>query len=264
MPDLDADVGGSALVELAVGLARQAGTLLLELHATRPRHVATKSTLTDMVTEMDRTSERLIVDGLLRARPDDGILGEEGSAREGASGVRWIIDPLDGTTNYLYGHFAWAVSIAAEVDGEVVAGVVVDASHDEVFTAQLGGGARCNGQPIAVSGHDELATALVGTGFAYAAAERARQAVLLERVLPNVRDIRRNGSAALDLCWVACGRLDAHYEQGLAPWDLAAGELIAREAGARTSDFAGHPARPGEVVAATPAIADALLDLLVS
>ena len=197
---LDADVDSGALVDLAVGLAREAGTLLLELHATRPQHVTTKSTLTDMVTEMDRASERLIVEGLLAARPDDGILGEEGSAREGGSGVRWIVDPLDGTTNYLYGHFAWAVSIAAEVEGSVVAGVVVDASHDEVFTARLGGGARCNDEPIAVSGHDELATALVGTGFAYAADARARQAVLLERVLPNVRDIRRNGSDSRSAC----------------------------------------------------------------
>lgn len=260
MTDESVDTG--ALLALAVGLGRQAGALLLELHATRPQHVATKSTLTDMVTEMDRASEHLIVEGLLAARPGDGILGEEGSARDGESGVRWIVDPLDGTTNYLYGHFAWAVSIAAELDGTVVAGVVVDASHGEVFAARLGAGASCNGAPIAVSGHDVLATALVGTGFAYASESRARQAVILERVLPNVRDIRRNGSAALDLCWVACGRLDAHYEQGLAPWDLAAGELIAREAGAHTSDFAGGPARPGEVVAATPAIAAGLLALL--
>ena len=250
------------LLDLAAGLAREAGALLVELHATRPRHVGTKSTLTDMVTEMDRASERLIVEGLLAARPDDGVLGEEGTARDGSSGVRWIIDPLDGTTNYLYGQFAWAVSIAAEVDGTVVAGVVMDASHDELFTAVLGGGASCNRRPIGVSGLDDLPTALVGTGFAYASEARARQSLLVQRVLPNVRDIRRIGSAALDLCWVACGRLDAHYEQGLAPWDFAAGELIAREAGARTSDFAGGHARPQEVVAATPGVADALCALL--
>jgi len=232
------------------------------MHANRPREIGTKSSRTDMVTEMDRASERLIVDGLLAARPDDGIVGEEGSARDGSSGVRWIVDPLDGTTNYLYGHFAWAVSVAAEVDGTVAAGVVVDASHNEVFAAVLGGGAACNGAPIAVSGHDELATALVGTGFAYIAERRAEQGALLRRVLPNVRDIRRGGSAALDLCWVACGRLDAHYEQGLAPWDFAAGGLIAREAGALTSDFAGGPPRAEEFVAATPAVHGPLLVLL--
>ena len=251
-----------ALLDLAVGLARDAGALLREMHAIRPQHIGTKSSHTDMVTEMDRASERLIVEGLLATRPDDGIVGEEGSARDGSSGVRWIVDPLDGTTNYLYGHFAWAVSVAAEVDGTVAAGVVVDASHDEVFTAVLGGGASCNGGRITVSGHDELATALVGTGFAYVAERRAEQAALLRRVLPNVRDIRRGGSAALDLCWVACGRLDVHYEQGLAPWDFAAGGLIAREAGALTSDFSGGPPRAEEFVASTPAIHDALLAVL--
>jgi myo-inositol-1(or 4)-monophosphatase len=215
-----------------------------------------------MVTAVDRASEALVVDGLAEARPDDGVLGEEGSAREGTSGVRWIVDPLDGTTNYLYGVPLFAVSIGVEVDGEVEVGVVAHPSLDELFTARRGGGAFCNGQPIAVSGKDDLGTALIGTGFAYDSDRRRDQARWLEHVLPSVRDIRRGGAASLDLCWVACGRLDGFYEAGLAPWDIAAGDLIAREAGATTTDFEGGRVRPGAVVAASPGIAPTLRHLV--
>ena len=204
-----------------------------------------------MVTAVDRASEALIVGTLGKERPDDGVLGEEGSRRDGTSGVRWIIDPLDGTTNYLYGYPVFAVSIGVEVDGEVVAGVVNDPSHAEVFSAARGEGALCNGRAIAVSGKDDLATALIGTGFAYDAVRRGEQAGWLRHVLPKVRDIRRAGAASIDLCWVACGRLDGYYEAGLAPWDVAAGALIAAEAGAEATDFTGGPCQPGSVVVAS-------------
>jgi myo-inositol-1(or 4)-monophosphatase len=226
--------------------------------------VSTKSTGTDMVTEMDRASEVLISEALLGARPDDGILGEEGAHQAGTSGVRWVVDPLDGTTNYLYGFPGFNVSIAAEIDGEAAVGVVYDVVRDELFSAVRGGGATRNGEPIRASEQTELAHALVGTGFSYEPERRRRQAQALVRVLPRVRDIRRQGAAAIDLCSVACGRLDAYYERGLAPWDLAAGGLIAAEAGATVTDFAGNPATAGAVVAAAAGIAPALLGLLAS
>jgi len=230
VPEPDPD----ELCRLAVELAEEAGALLREGQDRVRTSVETKSTGTDMVTEMDRASERFIVDALTRRRPDDGILGEEGSDRPGTSGVRWIIDPLDGTTNYLYGFPSFAVSIGAAVAGTPVAGAVHDPTHGETFSAVAGGGAFCNGRRLAVNQPPSLAQALVGTGFAYASATRAEQAEVLLRVLPNVRDIRRAGAAAVDLCWVAAGRLDAYFERGLMPWDWAAGGLVAREAGATT------------------------------
>lgn len=256
MPDV------TGLLQLAVDLANRAGQLLLDEAPDRADDIGTKSSRTDMVTAVDRASEAFIVDTLARERPEDGVLGEEGSAREGTSGVRWIIDPLDGTTNYLYGFPLFAVSIGVEVDGEVAAGVVAHPSLGEVFTAQRGAGARCNGEPIAVSGKDDLATALIATGFAYDPERRRESARWLEHIIPSVRDIRRGGAASIDLCWVACGRLDGFYEAGLSPWDVAAGDLIAREAGAETSDFDGGPVRPGSVIAASPAIAPALRQLV--
>jgi len=258
------DVDQEAMLRLAVDLARSAGALLLEgLHRSRTQ-VDTKSSRTDMVTEMDRTSEAAIVAGLRRARPDDAVLGEEGGARAGSSGVRWIIDPLDGTTNYLYGFPSFAVSIGAELDGQALLGAVHDPVHGETFTALVGEGARRNGQPLRVGAGVELATALVGTGFAYQAERRAAQAEVLTGVLPQVRDIRRAGAAALDLCWVACGRLDAFYEQGLAPWDRAAGSLVAAEAGAWVrAPGAGDDGLPEDlVVACGPGLEDPLIALL--
>ena len=208
-----------------------------------------------MVTEMDRASERLLVDGILGARPDDGVLGEEGTDQAGTSGVRWILDPLDGTTNYLYGHAGFAVSIGVQIDGVSVAGVVHDPLHGEVFTATLGGGAQRNGRPISVSEESQLGNALVATGFSYEPSRRLLQAQVLAQVIPHVRDIRRMGAAAVDLCSVACGRVDAYYERGLHPWDHAAGALIAREAGALVGHLHGgpedlglHPRRPDGAV----------------
>ena len=240
----------SELVAIATELAEEAGALLLDGQARVRTTVETKSTGTDMVTEMDRASERLIVAGLAARRPDDGILGEEGSDRTGSSGVRWVIDPLDGTTNYLYGFPSWGVAIGAEVDGLAVAGVMRDPVHGETFSAVRGGGAWLDGRRLVVTGPPTLATALVGTGFAYDADRRAEQAKVLVDVLPQVRDVRRAGAAAVDLCWVAAGRLDAFFERGLAPWEWAAASVIAEEAGARTLRQAGdglHVAAPSQL-----------------
>ena len=254
----------TALLDLAEALARKAGDLLLEGADGLRVDVTTKSSGTDMVSEMDRASETLIVDGILAARPDDAILGEETGGREGTSGVRWVIDPLDGTTNYLYRHPIWAVSIGVEVDGEVEAGVVAAPGLQEVFTAARGEGAWLNGAPIAVTDETDLASALVGTGFGYVAGRRAAQAAVLPHLLPAVRDIRRNGVASLDLCWVACGRLDGYFEAGGQPWDVAAGLLIATEAGARASGLDGGPVAPESVMAAAPGVAPALFELLIA
>jgi myo-inositol-1(or 4)-monophosphatase len=251
-----------ALRLLAESTAREAGALLLTgLHQARTE-VSTKSTATDMVSEMDRASEALIVKRLLDARPADGMVGEEGTERAGTSGVRWIVDPLDGTTNYLYGLAGFGVSIAAEQDGTVVAGVVLDVVHDELFAASRGGGATLDGTPIIASSAMDLPRALIATGFSYSAERRARQAAALVEVLPHVRDIRRFGAAAVDLCAVACGRVDGYFERGLAQWDLAAGGLIASEAGASVTDLRGGPPRPDSVLACAPGIAADLLDLL--
>ncbi len=258
MPDPDPH----DLADLGAAAARQAGELLLGgLHLART-DVSTKSTGTDMVTEMDRAAEALIVEHLLHARPDDGLLGEEGSNRAGTSGVRWIVDPLDGTTNYLYGQPGFGVAIAAELHGAVVAAAVLDPVHDQLFTAVKGSGSRCNGVRISVSDKADLSTALVATGFSYDPERRRHQAEVLTGVLPLIRDIRRGGAAAVDLCSLACGRVDAYYEQGLAPWDVAAGALIAQEAGALTGDLDGGPPSGAFCVAAAPAIFEPLRDLL--
>lgn len=258
-----ASVDVPALGALAEHSARQAGALLLGGRNRSHREVRTKTSGTDMVSEMDRAAEELIVRCILGARPDDAVLGEEGGQQgPGTSGVRWVVDPLDGTTNYLYDFPRWAVSVAAELDGAVVAGAVSDPAFDDVFTATKGGGAFRNGAPITHSGKGDLATALIGTGFSYLPERRAEQARVLATVLPAVRDIRRQGVASLDLCWVACGRLDGYYELSLQPWDIAAGALIAAEAGAHVSSTAGGPPSADSVFAAAPGLAPALLSLL--
>jgi myo-inositol-1(or 4)-monophosphatase len=256
-PELD------ALLGLAVEAARRAGALLLE--GRRAGHVsvaATKSSPTDVVTAMDQAAERVILETLLGARPDDGLLGEEGDDRPGRSGWRWIVDPLDGTVNYLYDLPGWSVSIAAEREGRTEVGVVLLPLTQELFTAVRGGGARLDGQTIHCRSGVPLEQALVGTGFGYGSARRADQAQVLRTVLPQVRDIRRLGSAAVDLCNVACGRLDAYYERGLKPWDVAAGALIAQEAGARVAGLDGAPSSGAFTIAAAPDLFAALHDLL--
>ncbi|HET6951064.1 MAG TPA: inositol monophosphatase family protein [Acidimicrobiales bacterium] len=254
----------AALVALATEVAARAVALLRDGLGRARTAVRTKSTATDMVSEMDHASERLIVSALLDARPGDGIVAEEGSDVVGTSGVRWVVDPLDGTTNYLYDLPGWNVSIAAEDAGGVLAGVVADGVHREVFTATRGGGAFRDGAPIMCTGATDLARALVGTGFGYDAARRRAQGEVLAGVLPRVRDIRRSGAAAIDLCWVASGRLDGYFERGLAWWDLAAGGLIATEAGAVVSSLDGGPMVAGSVLAAAPGLAVPLRDLLCS
>ena len=250
-------------LELAVAAAKAAGGMLLDA---RPADltVATKSTPTDVVTQMDTAAERLIASTIRAVRPDDAILGEEGQFDGVSKGrrVRWIVDPIDGTVNYLYALPQWAVSIAAETDGVVEAGVVFDPSKDEMYTAVRGSGAFLNGTPISVSGCTELSQALVGTGFGYDAGRRGRQAEVLLGVLPTVRDIRRLGAASLDLCAVACGRLDGYYERGLNLWDYAAAGLIATEAGARVEGLDGASPSRDLLVAATPAVFAPLHDLL--
>jgi myo-inositol-1(or 4)-monophosphatase len=250
------------LLDLATTLASDTAAMLVDGLARTRSEVSTKSSPTDMVTEMDRAAEAMIVAGVRSVRPDDGIVGEEGAAHEGTSGVRWIVDPIDGTTNYLYGFPSFSVSIAAEHNGEVVVGVVHDPAHGDVFQAVAGRGATRNGEAIRASTKSDLSTALVGTGFSYERARRQRQANVLVQVLPQVRDIRRMGSAAVDLCSVACGRLDAFYERGLGPWDLAAGALVAREAGARVGDLAGGPPSGEFVLAASSDLFEPLRALL--
>jgi myo-inositol-1(or 4)-monophosphatase len=252
----------SALVDLAADVAVRAVDLLAGGEAHGRATATSKSTATDMVSEMDRAAERLIVDALLTARPDDGILGEEGAARPGTSGLRWVVDPLDGTTNYLYGLAGWNVSIAVEDAEGVVAGAVADGVRGEIFTARRGGGAFLDGSPIRCSEADDLATALVGTGFGYDAERRRAQGAVVGALLPQVRDIRRLGAAALDLCAVACGRLDAYYEHGLSWWDLAAGALIATESGATLAPLNAEAVTDGSVIASAPGIATSLRNTL--
>ncbi len=232
---LPADLGlAHDRLALAWSAARAAGDLL-NAGRTRSLTVSTKTTRTDVVTQMDTAAEASIVEAIVGEFPDDGVLGEEGADRLATSGVRWVIDPLDGTVNYLYGLPGWAVSIAVEVAGRVEVGVVVVPRYAETFVAVRGQGAvRWAGgraHPLVPNAPAELGQALVATGFGYSAVRRAAQARTLAVVLPVVRDIRRAGAAAVDLCWAADGRVDCYYERGLNPWDLAAGVLVATEAG---------------------------------
>lgn len=255
------------LLDLAVATAREAGRMLIDKRpAAGPDVVETKSSPTDVVTQMDNAAERLIVDRIRAVRPGDAFLGEEGGSSPGTSGVRWIIDPIDGTVNYLYDLPDWAVSIAAEVDGKVVAGVVEVPHRGETYTAVRDAGALLH----AATGTRELRCptgvrlerALVATGFGYFSERRAHQAEVLREVLPRVRDIRRGGSACVDLCSLAAGRVDAFYERGNQAWDIAAGGLIVREAGGRVEGLAGAPAGPELTIAAAPDLFPSLHDLL--
>jgi myo-inositol-1(or 4)-monophosphatase len=237
------------LLLLAESIAREAGALLREAFRGPELRVSAKSTPTDLVSEADHAAEHLIRERIAATRPDDGVLGEEGGDVAGTSGIRWVVDPLDGTVNFLFGVPQWAVSIAAEDASGALVGVVYDAERDELFSAARGGEATLDGRPIVGSAKTDLATALVGTGFGYDSEVRRAQAAVVARVLPEVRDVRRFGAAAIDLAWTACGRLDAYYEHGLNPWDLAAGGLICECAGlvVRPLEPVG-PSAPGVVV----------------
>ncbi|WP_127480910.1 inositol monophosphatase family protein [Nocardioides pantholopis] len=246
MPEPAPEPGTADLAEELAGLALEvarAAAALVRDRATRHVEVAaTKSSDIDVVTEADRASEELIRGLLLQRRPDDAVLGEEGEDHPGTSGVRWVVDPIDGTVNFLYGIPEYAVSIAAEVRGEVVAGVVLDVAAGTEYVAHLrpgGAVATRDGQPIGVRGPAPLSQKLVATGFSYSSAVRAAQGRALLALLPRIRDIRRRGSCALDLCHLAEGTVDAYVEEGVNHWDHAAGGLVARAAGARTELLPG-------------------------
>lgn len=256
--------GTTELLDIAREVALTAGTLVRRRRAEGVEVAASKSSPEDIVTYADRESEVLIRSLLAKARPGDGFFGEESDADAGTSGLTWVVDPIDGTVNFLYGIPHYAVSIAV-VEGDpdpaswrALAGAVVNPASGEMFTATDGGGAFLGEQPIRVAPAVALSQALVGTGFSYSAEKRLTQAAIVARLIGRVRDIRRMGTASLDLCSVACGRLDAYYERGLKPWDHAAGALVAREAGAAVHGLRGEPATAEFLLAAEPAVATEL------
>lgn len=256
------------LLDLARDIAIEAGALARRLRSEGVEVADTKSTVTDIVTFADRQTEQLIRDRLAAARPDDGFLGEESGADRGTSGLTWVVDPIDGTVNYAYGLPFYAVSIAV-VEGEpdpltwrALAGCVVNPVSGELYTAAEGQGAFLDGQRIRVADSVEPSQALLATGFSYTPERRTAQAEALSRYIAAVRDIRRIGVAALDLCYVAAGRLNAYAESGLHPWDQAAGVLIAREAGARVTGWDGGEPSRDFLLAAEPRLAEALEQIL--
>lgn len=259
---MDSAVDPRDLLALAVEAAHRAGEVLLGRFRHAARGVGTKSSPTDLVSDADRASEELVMKMLAARRPDDGVLTEEGDGRASSTGLTWVVDPLDGTVNFLFGIPTWCVSLAVEDSRGGLVGVVHDAVHGETFTAIRGKGARLNAEAITVSATADVSRALIGTGFAYDARARAAQAEILGRVLPTVRDVRRAGSAALDLAALSCGRLDGFYEAPVERWDKAAGTLLAREAGAIVDDLAAPHGLSTGVIAANPALFDALSALV--
>ncbi|MCU1635583.1 MAG: inositol monophosphatase [Cryobacterium sp.] len=256
------------LLTLAQATAVAAGELALLRRSEGVEVAASKSAPEDIVTHADRETEGLIRRMLAQARPDDGFLGEESDPTPGSSGLTWVVDPIDGTVNFLYGIPAWAISIAV-VEGDpdpatwnTLAGVVLNPVTGEMFTASAGGGSFLGSERLAVKTDVELPLALLGTGFSYSASRRVRQARVVEGLIGRVRDIRRIGSAALDLCSVAAGRLDLYYERGLNPWDQAAGALIAREAGARVGAFGDQREGSDLLIAGVPGVYSAIEPIL--
>lgn len=269
------------MLELAVEAARLGGSLLRERAARGAQAgIASKSTPTDLVSEADLAAEEAIRSLLAARRPEDGILGEEGGGESGASGYVWVVDPLDGTVNFLFGVPQWCVSVAVRDAGGVLAGAVYDPNREELFTATRSGPAelhRPGEEPERLHGRDavpgggeggpqadggaELAGALIATGFAYDARVRAAQARVLARLTGRVRDIRRLGSAALDLCWTAAGRYDGYFERTVKEWDIAAGALLCRRAGLEVLDLPVHEDLPWGILAARPSLAGPLLEL---
>lgn len=253
-------------VAFAVEIAKRAGALL----ADRPEvlNVETKTTDTDVVTHMDQLAEELIVSAIALSRPEDGLLGEEGADKKSSSGRQWVIDPIDGTVNYMYELPHWCVSIGLveEETSQGIVGVVYSPSLNSLFVGRAGMGAfrvvEDAVEKLSVSTQDRLSQALVGTGFGYATSRRAHQAQILTHILPNVRDIRRLGSCALDLCLVAAGELDAYYERGVNPWDHSAGSLIVKEAGGQVTGLYGAKPSSQMIVAANNTLAAQLLSIL--
>jgi myo-inositol-1(or 4)-monophosphatase len=280
--------GPDALLDVAVDAARMAGALLLERaqHGAE-RRIASKSTPTDLVSEADLASEHAIRELLQARRPDDGFLGEEGGSVEGSSGLDWVVDPLDGTINFLFGLPQWCVSVAVRDGHGTLAGAVYDPNHDELFTATRDGHALLVSATgtVALRGPDQraaadgdgserprgdadrardaqLATALVATGLAYDADVRAAQAQVLARLAPRVRDIRRFGSAALDLCWTAAGRYDAYFERTVKQWDIAAGALVCQRVGLSVLELPVHGDLPWGILVAPDQLAGSLFELV--
>ncbi len=267
-PALPDGVSVTDLRSLAESLATEAGAMI---RAGRPATVVvadTKSSDVDPVTAMDRAVEELLVSRLATLRPHDAVLGEEGDDIPGTSGLTWVLDPIDGTVNYLYGVASWSVSVAVvagpadPATWTVLAGCVHDVVANRTWSAGLGQGATCDGAPLRPVEAVPLARSLTGTGFGYAASRRALQAQVLAQVLPRVRDVRRLGSAAVDLCLVAQGALDLYYERGLNPWDMAAGSLVASEAGARVVGLHADPPGRTMTVAGRGAAVDELVAIL--
>jgi myo-inositol-1(or 4)-monophosphatase len=259
----EAQIYEAELLELAVGVARDAGALLLErFDGGSERALESKSTPTDLVSEADLASERLIRGRLADARPEDGFLGEEGGGEDGSSGLTWVVDPLDGTVNFLFAIPQWCVSVAVRDARGVLAGAIFDPCRDELFTATREGVALLNGAPIVASECAELARAMLATGFAYDSRVRAAQAEVLARLLPRVRDIRRFGSAALDLAWTAAGRYDAYFERSVKPWDIAAGTLVCERAGLTVLELPERDGLPFGVLATVSTLSGELFELV--
>jgi myo-inositol-1(or 4)-monophosphatase len=270
------------LLEIAKSQAVTAGALLLESFRDGGEHeIASKSTPTDLVSEADRLAERVIREGLAEQRPQDGFLGEESGAGDaGSSGLRWVVDPLDGTVNFLFGIPQWCVSIAVQDEHGSLAGVIYDPIRGDLYSAVRGGAptvevsvgsSPVHGHPppraretrtLSASRRGELSTAMLATGFAYDARVRAAQAQVLARTIPRVRDIRRLGSAALDLAWTAAGRYDAYFERTVNPWDIAAGTLLCEAAGLRVVELPVHQDLPWGILVAPPALCEPLLELV--
>ena len=245
------------LSTIAKQLAESAGELLMD-YRTKITQVSTKSNINDLVTEADRESERLVADGIRSARPMDGILGEEGARTNPESRIQWIIDPLDGTTNYLYGCGPFGVSIGVELDGQAVVGVVQAPLTNETYSAIIGQGAFCNDTMLSLTQKKDFATAIIGCDGSTDAEVRIRQAKIVSRVFTGIRDLRRIGSCAISMCWVAAGRYDGFFAHGVGQWDISAGTVIAREAGAWVGSAASDVPTLAETIVAAPGIVEEL------
>lgn len=261
-PFVSATALTSGLRAVAEQLAREAGDMALAGRRQGSIDAVTKSSPTDMVTQFDTASEELITKGLRALRPLDSIVGEEGSNTTGNSGITWHIDPIDGTSNFFFDLPMWAVSIGAVDSRGPLVGAVYAPALGEMFTAARGEGATLNGRSIGCRDNTLLTDALVCTGFSYRVHERAHHARRVAKMVMEIRDIRRFGAAAIDLCYVACGRYDAYFEEHLHSWDLVAGQIIATEAGAIVTDYAGGPVTPRQVLAASPGIHAQVIDLI--
>jgi myo-inositol-1(or 4)-monophosphatase len=256
------DLSAPAALALAIEAAREAGALLLEMRRSPATGVRSKSSATDLVSAADERAERAIVTTIRKRRPDDALVAEEGSSARGSSGVSWYVDPLDGTINYLYGIPHWSVSICCADTAGPLAGVVFDPLRDELFSAARGGGAHLGDRRLAVTDKRDLSSALIATGFGYVAAQRETQGRIIANVVGDVRDVRRFGSAALDLSWTAAGRFDGYFESVENPWDWMAGAMFVREAGGRVTLLEPKdPAFP-RIIASGPGIHDDLVTLL--